>query len=307
MTPEESAQPSADERMATIPDPPTTAVQRLRRRDSSKTILLIFASMGMALGVMGAAIALGSRDEFKADAQQSSAKVAQLEPQVQVLTENQGNLKSGLDEANRRLIAGGKAPVPVPTVAPTTPLPQVDEFTAEEAAAVRVIVADQISRQKVTITQAEISQIARIAAALVPKPKDGSTPTAAQLQPIVTATLAAYCVDDKCVGAKGDEGDTGPKGDPGERGEQGPKVTDEELLAASTTALAAYCGQESQPCKGDKGDAGERGPAGVGITDMDCVGTGDDSLWRIYLSNGTTKDVPGPCRIQPLLPTAPPS
>lgn len=301
MTPDESELPSADERMAEITPPPTIAVQHLKRRSHTQAILLIFASMGMALGVIGAAVALGSRDEAKADAQQASAKAAQLEPQVQVLTENQSRIRSGLDEANRRLIANGKPPVPVPTTAPTTPLPQVDEFTAEEAAAVRVIVADQISRQKVTITQAEITQIARIAAALVPKPKDGSTPTAAQLQPIVTATLAAYCVDDKCVGAPGV---AGPQGAQGERGEQGPKVTDEELLAAATTSLAAYCGLDSQPCKGADGD---RGPTGVSVTDMDCIGSGDDSYWLIYLSSDTTKKVSGPCRIAPLLPTEPPS
>jgi len=231
-----------------------------------------------------------SADTSSITANQALTKVAEVEGKVKA------NEKA-LAEANARLIALGKTPVAVPAAAASSPPVQVDEFTDAEAAAVRVIVADQISRQKVTITQAEISQIARIAAALVPKPKDGSTPTAAQLQPIVTATLAAYCVDDKCVGAKGDEGDTGPKGDLGERGEQGPKVTDEELLTAARTALVAYCGQESKPCDGSVGPAGPAGERGVSVDDMDCVGQGDESSWRIHFSDGTTTTASGPCRV----------
>ena len=237
-----------------------------------------------------------SADTSSTTANQALTKVAEVEGKVKA------NEKA-LAEANARLIALGKTPVAVPAAAASSPPVQVDEFTDAEAAAVRVIVADQISRQKVTITQAEISQIARIAAALVPKPKDGSTPTAAQLQPIVTATLAAYCVDDKCVGAKGDEGNPGPKGDPGERGEQGPKVTDEELLTAARTALVAYCGQESKPCAGSVGATGKDGPQGTpgrGITSTTCQEDGD---WLIVYSDGSTDTTEGPCRVVLVEPT----
>jgi len=192
-------------------------------------------------------------------ANQALTKVSEVEGQVQANS-------VALAEANRRLVALGKTPVPVPKAEPPAPPVQVDEFTAKEAAAVRVIVADQIARQKVQITQAEISQIARIAALLVPKPKDGTTPTAAQLQPIVTATLAAYCVGDKCVGAKGD------RGDKGEPGTAAPKVTDEELLAAAQQALASYCAQDSKPCRGADGTDGTDGVDAPMIVDVDCEG-----------------------------------
>lgn len=195
----------------------------------------------------------------KADA--ASVKAGRLEPQVTTLSANQQKLLKGLDEANRRLVALGKPPVAVPTVTPTQPT----GLTAEQTAAVRSIVADQLSSQKVTITQAEISQIARVAAQMVPKPADGKTPTAAQLQPIVTAAIAAYCTGDKCVKV----GATGPQGERGPKGDDAPKVTDEELLKAAQQALASYCAGDSKPCDGKNGSDGQDAPI---VVDVDCEG-----------------------------------
>jgi hypothetical protein len=223
----------------------------------------------------------------KADA--ASVKVERLEPQVTTLSDNQQKLIQGINEANRRLVALGKPPVPVPTVAPAQPT----GLTAEQAAAVRLIVADQVSSQKVSITQAEISQIARVAAQMVPKPADGKTPTAAQLQPVVTAAIAAYCTGDKCVGKTGS---VGPKGD---RGSDAPKVTDEELLTAAEQALAAYCGQESSPCAGKVGPSGMDGQDAPVMVDMDCVGDDAASYWRMQFNKGPDKTAKGPCRIGP--------
>jgi hypothetical protein len=229
-------------------------------------------------------------DASSETATQALTKVSEVESQVAA------NSKA-LAEANARLIALGKTPVPVPpTPAPSPPV-QVDEFTAEEAAAVRLIVADQIARTPAKLTQAEISQIARIAAALVPKPKDGTTPTAAELQPIVAATLAAYCVDDKCVGKDGADGKQGDRGEPGT---DAPAVTDAQLLAAAQQALAAYCAQDSKPCAGTvgptgpQGPQGAEGPAGRGIADTDCQ---EDGTWLITYSDGTKDTARGPCRI----------
>ena len=203
-----------------------------------------------------------SADRSESKANTALTRVDQLEQQVAANG-------SALDKANRQLVALGKTPVPVPSAAPTTPLPEPDQFTADEAAAVRVIVADLIARQKVQITQAEISQIARVAAAMAPKPKDGKTPAPAELQRIVTVTVAAYCVGDKCVGKPGTNGQDGADGADGAPGKDAPEVTDEELLAAAQTALASYCGQESQPCKGDAGADGADAPM---IVDVDCEG-----------------------------------
>ena len=217
-------------------------------------------------------------------ANKALTKVSEVEAQVNA------NAKA-LAEANARLVALGKTPVAVPKPTPSTPPVQVDEFTAEEAAAVRLIVTDQLSRQKVTITQAEISQIARVAAALVPKPADGKTPTPAQIQPVVTAAIAAYCTDDKCVGRPGT---VGPQGDRGPKGEDAPKVTDEELLKAAQQALAAYCSLDSQPCKGTDGKDGQQGERGRGIANVKCQDNGD---WLFLYTDGSTDTVDGPCRV----------
>jgi hypothetical protein len=217
-------------------------------------------------------------------ATQALTKVTEVEGQVAA------NAKA-LAEANARLIALGKTPVPVPpTPAPTPPL-HVDEFTEAEAAAVRLIVADQIARTPAKVTQAEITQIARVAAALVPKPKDGKTPTAAELKPIIDVALAAYCLEDRCVGKPGADGKPGTDGEPGK---DAPEVTDEQLLTAAQQALTVYCAQDSKPCKGADGTDGVDGKDGRGIADTDCL---DDGTWRITYTDGTTDTARGPCRI----------
>ena len=178
---------------------------------------------------------------------------------------------------------GGK-----PVVGP--PVPPLDKFTAAQTAAIRVIVADQIASTPAKLTQSEISQIARTSAALVPKPRDGKTPTAAQLQPIVTATLAAYCAGDKCVGKAGKDGRDGADG------KDAPAVTDEQLLAAAQQTLTAYCAQESRPCDGTDGKDGVDGKDGRGITKTECQ---QDGTWLFSYTDGTTQTVDGPCRVIP--------
>jgi len=239
--------------------------------------------------------------ELESKADSAATEVSTLKPQVEALTENQGKLVSGLDEANRRLVALGKSPVPVPTVTPA-PLPvQPDEFTADEAEAVRQIVSQQLSQQKVSITQAEISQIARTAAALIPKPADGKTPTAAEMQRYAQISVAAYCAGDRCR-APVVTPSPGPRGPQGEKGDSAPKITDEELLASAKLALAAYCAQDDKPCDGKPGSDGKDAPPPWSVTDMDCLGDDAESYWRIYLSNGTdqkTINEKGPCRVGP--------
>lgn len=231
----------------------------------------------------------------------ANAKADRLEPQVQALSENQQKLLQGMNEANRRLRAAGETPVPVPSVAPSQlPIPP-DEFTAVEAAAVRQIVAQQLSQQKVSITQAEISQIARTAAALVPKPKDGKTPTPVEMQRYAEVSIAAYCAGDRCR-APIVTPSPGPRGPKGEKGDPAPKITDEELLQSAQMALASYCAQESRPCQGKDGTNGKDAPPPWSVVDQDCVGDDAASFWRIYLSNGAdqkTIDEKGPCRIGP--------
>jgi hypothetical protein len=235
-------------------------------------------------------------DHSDKDLSSSTSRVETLKGQVQANGQLAQSAKDAADEANRRLIAAGKQPVPVPTVTPISPSPTAEGVTVAD---VRAIVAVEIAQTPAKLTQAEITQVARIAAALVPKPADGKTPTAAELRPIVAAVLAAYCVDDKCVGKPGVEGKPGRDGRDGENGKDAPAVTDEQLLAAAKQALAAYCAQDSQPCKGPQGEPGQSvtgptGPAGRGIADTDCQ---DDGTWLIYYTDGTTDTARGPCRI----------
>lgn len=257
--------------------------QRERRRSG-----IIWLALALILAM---SLGFAYRTDHRADDSDKRLATASTEAQTlkgQVAANGRlaQSAKDAADEANRRLAAAGEPTVPVPAVAPISASPEPQPGLSE--AEVRVIVADQIAKTPVKLSQAEITQIARVAAALVPKPKDGKTPTAAELQPIVTATLAAYCVDDKCVGKTGSQG---PKGDPGERGADAPAVTDEQLLAAAQQALAAYCGQDSHPCQGP---AGKDGAAGRGIADTDCQ---DDGTWLITYTDGTKQTTRGPCRV----------
>jgi len=234
--------------------------------------------------------ALAKVPTLEDQASKSAEQVGRLDEQVATLNSRVDANEKALAEANSRLVAKGEAPVPVPKVEPSSP-PQPDEFTETEAAAVREIVADQIARTPAKVTQAEITQIARVAAALIPKPKDGKTPTAAELKPAVSAALDAFCAQDRCVGKPGTDGK------PGEPGEPAPEVTDEQLLASAQQALVIYCAAETKPCEGKPGAAGkdgEKGAPGRGIADTDCL---PDGTWKIYYTDGTTDITNGPCRI----------
>lgn len=214
--------------------------------------------------------------------------------------------RQGLLEANRRLKAAGEAPVPVPTPTPVA-VSASDGLNAAEYAQVRALVDAEVSKAKAPITQAEVTQIARVAATFVPKPKDGKSVTAAELQPLVAIALATYCGEDRCTGRSGDDGAKGDTGDQGEPGKDAPKVTDEQLRPLIATSLEAYCAQDSKPCAGKVGEKGDPGPAGRGIKDTDCIGSGDESFWRFLYSDGTTSDESGPCRLATLPPTVTPS
>jgi hypothetical protein len=236
--------------------------------------------------------------------------------QVEVISQRSGTLerqvvangqlaqegKAAAEEANRRLRAAGKPTVPVPSVTPISPPPSTAEVDALTVEQVRAIVVTELAQHKSELSQAEINQVARVAAAMVPKPADGKTPTKAELQPMVVAALAAYCVGDKCVGKAGTDGKPGKDGRDGENGKDAPVVTDEQLLTAAQAALQAYCGQETQPCRGPQGEPGATvtgppgatGPTGRGIADTDCL---EDGTWRITYTDGTTGTTRGPCRI----------
>ncbi|MFC5268477.1 hypothetical protein ACFPJ1_40765 [Kribbella qitaiheensis] len=132
-------------------------------------------------------------------------------------------------------------------------------------AQVQAIVATAIRNYEPTLTPSQVNQIARVAAPKVVRPRDGRTPTEAELQPLVAVAVTSFCGEDRCVGK-------GLKGDPGK---DAPPVTDERLSALIDTSLKAYCAQHNgcvgadstvpgpkgeQGDKGAKGDPGEPGP-----------------------------------------------
>jgi hypothetical protein len=168
------------------------------------------------------------------------------------------------------------------------------------------MIVAEAGRLRPALTDADRQQIARTAASLVPKPADGKTPTAAQLQPLVAASVNAFCAGNRCQGEPGATV-TGPPGKPGSNstvpgpaGKDAPPVTDEQLRTQAVAFFTVYCAQESEPCRGKTGDPGEqglRGPQGDpgrGIKSTRCQ---DDGNWLFLYSDGSTETVPAPCKV----------
>jgi hypothetical protein len=260
---------------------PEQAVSEERREQRRSGVLWILVSLVLAI-----TLGVAYRTDDRADKQ--ATQIHTLQGQVEINGQIANGGKAAAEEANRRLAAAGKPTVAVPTASPVAPT--TAPTSGLNLDDVRAVVAMELANHKVTLTEAEVSQIARVAASLIPKPKDGVTPTAAQLQPLVTATVAAYCTGDRCVGKQG------PTGPAGGEGRQGPD-----------------CSLDSKPCQGPPGPSGPEGPQGpagkdaVSIDDTDCVGTGADSYWRIHYSDGTTGTSLGPCRIDVAPTSAPPT
>lgn len=310
MTTDQEVRPTAEERMQEFPDPPTSAVAEVRRWNRIMVVCLLVAGVAMATSLIVAAFAIGGQSEagqrasrnFQiAQAAQSTASAAAGQASAAV---------SAAQEANRRLKAAGKPTVPVPTitVSSSPPVVTTEGLSDEQLLAVQSLIASALARYQPSMSPAQIQQVAAAAAALVPKPKDGHTPTAAELQPLAAAALIAFCADGKCTGKPGSPGSPGPSGSPGQAGpsgapgERGPGPTDEQVQAAVVAGIAAYCGQESKPCQGERGSPGKDAAPPYSITDTDCVGDGNSSHWEITLSNGTdqkTITALGPCRIGP--------
>lgn len=182
--------------------------------------------------------------------------------------------KKALDDANRKLIGLGKAPIAVPT---TKQDPPPDGLTAAQLEAVRAVVMDVLESTSAKVSQGTVNQIARAAGKLA---QDNLQ---VGLSAAVKAAVDAACADDRCVGK------TGQRGLPGDRGPEGkaaPAITDDQLLTAATAALVTYCGAESKPCQG---------PKGVGVREITCRDT--DLMWVFTMTDDTTQLVRGPCRV----------
>lgn len=120
------------------------------------------------------------------------------------------------------------------------PTKTVEPALSEEQ--VKGIVREEVARRNLTLTPEQVNTVATVAASKVPKPKDGKTPTNAQLQPLVSAAVATFCANGACRGKDGADA---------------PPVTAEQLAAT----LAAYC-EPRNDCIGDDGSDGGEGPKG---------------------------------------------
>lgn len=283
--------PPAAERLAALPDPPTDGIRELRARSRRDRILVILASLGMSLGLIGAAVALGSRGESESRASKNANAAARADARASAAGTQADVATKAAEEANRRLRALGKPTVSIPTVTISQPPVVIpDGLTAQQTIAVRGIIADELTRSHPDLTPVQIQQISRVAASLVAKPKDGKTPTVAELTPLAQAAQRAYCASGRCEGKPGAPGSTGPAG------KDAAAVTDEQLRSA----VDSYCAQDSRPCAGVDGRDGQRGPAGRSVTDTDCVGDGEDSYWQVsYDQPPYTEKRMGPCRVGP--------
>lgn len=300
--------PPASERLRSLPEPPTDGIRELASRARRDRLFLVIAALAITLGSIGAAIALGSRGEQEERAAQNARAAASADARASAAGDQAQAATDAAKEANRRLAALGKPTVPVPTVTISPPAGIPDGLTAQQTIAVRGVIAAELVRYHPNLTAAQVQQISRVAASLVPKPKDGKTPTAAELVPLAQAAQRAYCADGRCTPKPGADGSPGAQGSPGTAGKDAPAVTDEQLRPLIVSELTTYC--QTQPggtCKGTDGTNGHDGQDGRSVVDTDCVGEGSDSHWVVTydrpLPGGATTQVRmGPCRLAPLIP-----
>ncbi|MFJ4173421.1 hypothetical protein [Microbacterium sp. NPDC089696] len=92
----------------------------------------------------------------------------------------------------------------------------------------------------------------------------------------------------------------------GKDGKDAPPPTVDQLVAAVQQCFVVGLCVAPAPEKGDKGDTGNDGqpgkdstvpgPTGLGIATIECL---DDGTWRFTMTDATTRDLPGPCRVAP--------
>lgn len=293
--------PTADERLALLPPPPERAVRRINKRNRKLETLLMFSAIGLAVALMAAALAWGTRGELSDRADRNEKAAANANQKADQATAQASTAAAAANEANRRLRAAGKPTVPVPTITPLPPVVVTPEgLSAAQIETVRAVITNELVGYK--LPAAAVSQIAAAAAALVPKPKDGHTPTPAELKPLAVAAQAAYCADGKCIPKPGANGTPGRDGTPGTDGKDAPAVTAAQIQPIVAEAFTAYCNQESKPCDGQKGAQGEpgkQGEMGRGITSMTCPN--DDNVltadpWVIRWTSDPVQTEGGVCR-----------
>lgn len=204
-----------------------------------------FKVLGWVTGLLVVALVVFSLSQISAlstDLGETQTRLDKEHAAREALASHNAAQDEALAKANADRVSEGKAPIPVPDA------PQVDPGVT--AAQVRQIVLDHLASfdPAITLTPAQVGQIASAAQALIPDPKDGASVTVADVEPVIVAAV------DRAVATLPKPAD-GADGADGAAGAPGPPPTDEQI----TAALAAMCGGT---CKGEPGATGPTGPPG---------------------------------------------
>lgn len=215
-----------------------------KKQRKRKNVAIIVACLAVAIASGAAAVAISGRDDR-----------ANLNKAVQVNAEKVDALRKQFEYCRTAPKNDPKCQQPI-AVEPVKPTEKpVDKGLTENQ--VRDIVAAEVARRNLVLTPSQIATVASAASKLVPKPKDGKTPTTAELQPLVSTAVATFCANGAC---------RGKDGTPGKPGADAPPVTEEQLAAT----LAAWC-EPRNNCIGADGKNGANGNDGAGIKDVATV------------------------------------
>ena len=248
------------------------------RRSIKVLWMIVAACLLVAVGVVVALALYGSgqeTDKETAQAGQAAEQADKKDLATQVAEACAAGGPVGQDLTKRGLCGKAKEII-------QEPVKPVESITEQQ---VKSIVQAEVAKLDLKLTPEEINTVATVAANRIPKPKDGKTPTTAELQPLVSTALATFCANDSCKG---------------EDGEDAPPVTAEQLAAT----LAAYC-EPRNDCMGKDGTNGTNGANGNGIETVTST-TGPDGVtitmtftdgrepFKFTVLNGKDSTVPGP-------------
>lgn len=256
-------------------------------------------NIALALVAVVAVVALGvALHVAQARAVSAESSAVSLAQQVQAACESQGSL----DIEGRDLCDQADAVVEDPA-APPVPQDGKDGKDAPPltSAQVQGAVEALCSRETCAVppTMAQVTQAVTTLLATGDYDgkdgddgKDAPLPDPGELQALATQAVLAYC-------------ESGPQCDPGQDGDDGPTADDVQAMVAIEVgrqvgaAVAEHCAK--QPGGTCEGGVGAAGSDGVGIADVECPEPDND--WIYTFTDGTTKTVAGPCRVDPIIPT----
>lgn len=206
-----------------------------KQHRKKKNAAIIVAGVAIAIATGAAATAIEGRSERK-----------DLTRAVQINAEKVDAMRNQFEYCKTAPKNDPKCQQPV-AVEPVKPTEKpVDKGLTENE--VRDIVAAEVARRNLTLTPSQITTVANAAARMIPRPKDGKTPTTAELRPLVSTAVATFCANGACRGKDGADA---------------PPVTSQQLA----NTLAAWC-EPRNNCIGADGKNGANGNDGAGVKDV---------------------------------------